>query len=237
MSQSDKFRKISNQLLRSLPSETLSRLLPHLEPVELARGRVIDYAGKSITKLHFIDRGLVSLVKTMRDGRTVEIGTIGIEGAADPKALVGVDRAHVETIVQVPGQAFRIERSVLMDVMERDDALRDVIRAYVGFVIGQIVQTAACNRLHSLEERCCRWLLIAHDSALCDTFPLTHEFLAMMLGTQRAGVSISASCLKKAGLISYRHGQVTILDRVGLEHASCECYETQQAERKRLFRL
>ena len=120
-------------------------------------------------------------------------------------------------------------------MMNEDDVLRTALQNYARFAIRQIVQTAACNRLHSLEERCCRWLLIAHDSALADTFPLTHEFLAMMLGSQRSGVSIAASFLQKAGLISYKHGRIMITDRAGLEDAACECYSSIRSELDRLL--
>ena len=123
-----------------------------------------------------------------------------------------------------------------MDIIAQDDALEEAFEKYVHFSVAAIAQTAACNRLHYLEERCCRWLLIAHDSARSDTFPLTHEFLAMMLGVQRAGVSITASALQKAGLIQYRHGQITIINRSGLEDAACECYRVMGMEFDKLFR-
>lgn len=137
-------------------------------------------------------------------------------------------------MVQNPGTTFRIRRDNLQDMMAKDIALGQALAKYVHFVAA-FAQTAACNRLHHLEERCCRWLLIAHDNARADAFPLTHEFLAMMLGVQRAGVSITANVLQKAGLIQYKHGQVTITDRSGLEDAACECYRTMRMEFDKLF--
>ena len=122
-----------------------------------------------------------------------------------------------------------------VSAMENDESFRQIVHDHGRFALGQIAQTAACNRLHHLEERCCRWLLIAHDSALSDTFPLTHEFLAMMLGVQRAGVSVYLSLLKKAGLIEQRRGQITITNRAGLEDAACECYRAMRQELDLLF--
>ena len=171
----------------------------------------------------------------MRDGRSVEIGAIGIDGITDPYALFGIDEAVVETMVQIPGTAFRIKRDVLIYQFQTDTALHEIIQKYRRLNLSQIVQTAACNRLHTLEERCCRWLLIAHDSALSDSFPMTHEFLAIMLGTQRSGVSLAAKALQNKKLISYSRGRMTISNRSGLEKEACECYASIRAERDRLF--
>ncbi|HUB13678.1 MAG TPA: Crp/Fnr family transcriptional regulator [Acetobacteraceae bacterium] len=186
--------------------------------------------------MYFVDRGLISLVKTMEDGRSIEIGAIGIEGLTDPIALFGVDRVLLESVVQVPGTAFRASVEDISDAMRQDGAMADLMRRYLRFSFHQLAQTAACNRLHSLDERCCRWLLIAHDSARTDTFPLTHEFLAMMLGAQRAGVTIAANSLRRAGLIQYRHGLITITSRTGLEAVACECYRAIEHELKTVFR-
>jgi hypothetical protein len=171
----------------------------------------------------------------MQDGRTVEIGVVGVEGVTQPQSLFGINTAPLDTIVQVPGTALRIKRDILKDCISEDVKLREALQKYARFSLLAFAQTAACNRLHHLEERCCRWLLIAHDSALSDTFLLTHEFLAMMLGVQRAGVSIAASFLQKAGLIEYRRGQVTVTNRPGLEDAACECYGDMQAAFRKLF--
>jgi len=228
-------REITNRILGSLPRATLKRILPDLEPLSTVRGQVIDQVDRPIEYLYFINRGLVSFVKTMQDGRTVEVGAVGIEGITDPNALFGIDKAIVGSIVQIPGTALRIRRAILLREMAMDDALREMMHKCARFAISQLVQTAACNRLHTLEERCCRWLLIAHDSALAKSFPLTHEFLAMMLGVQRAGVSVAARFLQKAGLIQYTRGRVTITDQSGLEDAACECYGAKRAELEKLF--
>lgn len=226
---------VTNRMLLALPPATLKRIRSALRPVNTAKGQVIDHVAGPIKHMYFLNRGLVSLVKTMRDGRTIEIGAVGIEGVTDPTALFGIESAALETVVQIPGRALRIERSRLRQEVANDDALREIMEKYARFAFRQLAQTAACNRLHSLEERCCRWLLIAHDSALSDTFPVTHEFLAMMLGVHRSGVSIAANLLKKAGLIEYARGRMTITDRCGLEEAACECYGAIQAELDDLF--
>lgn len=226
---------ITNRILLALPPASLARIRPRLQPLAMEKSQVIDRKDGPIHHLYFVNRGMVSFVKTMRDGRTVEIGAVGIEGVTDPNALFGIDHAFLETMVQIPGTAFRIDRETLCREMDRDAAFRGLMQKYVRFAFGQLAQTAACNRLHSLEERCCRWLLLAHDSALADTFSLTHEFLAMMLGVRRSGVSIVAQLLKKAGLIGYTRGEVTILNRAGLEDAACECYATARSQLDQLF--
>ena len=218
---------IANRILLSLPEASLKRLRPALEFRSLAKGEAIDRLDQSIEYMHFVNRGLISFVKIMQDGRS---------GISSPYALFGIDKAVLETMVQIPGTTFRIKRDQLIEIMAQDDALQEAFDKYARFYIAAIAQTAACNRLHYLEERCCRWLLIAHDSARSDTFLLTHEFLAMMLGVQRAGVSIAAAGLQKAGLIQYRHGQVTITNRSGLEDAACECYRVMGTEFDKLFR-
>ena len=229
------YEGISNRILLSLPQATLKGLRPALELLKTARGDFIDRADRPVEYIYFPNRGLISVVKTMRDGRTVEIGVVGTEGVTDSHSLFGLNKAPLDAVVQVAGTAFRIRRDALKNHMAEDGALREVLEKYAIFALLAFAQTAACNRLHHLEARCCRWLLIAHDSALSDTFPLTQEFLAMMLGVQRAGVSIAASFLQKAGLIQYRRGQVTITNRHGLEDAACECYGDMQTEFDKLF--
>ncbi|HMD72325.1 MAG TPA: Crp/Fnr family transcriptional regulator [Steroidobacteraceae bacterium] len=227
--------RIRNRILGAFPHSTLNRILPDLEPVTMVRGQIIDQIDRSIDYLYFVDRGLVSFVKTMHDGRTVEVGAVGIDGITDPSSLFGVDQAIVRALVQIPGVALRIRRDVLKREMARDEVLLEIMRRCARMATSQLVQTAACNRLHTLQERCCRWLLIAHDNAIAATFPLTHEFLAMMLGVQRSGVSIAARSLQKAGLIEYTRGRVTITDQPGLEEAACECYGVIRGEFDKLF--
>ena len=226
---------INNRLLLALPPETLGRLKPEMELIPTESGAVIDHVDGLIEHLYFVNRGIVSLVKVMHDGRSVEVGAVGVEGITDSNALFGVDVAITETMVQVPGSAFKVSRAFLSRELENDKALRRMMERYWRFAFGQLAQTAACNRLHTLEERCCRWLLTSHDSALADTFPLTHEFLATMLGTTRSSVSLTAKVLHRAGCIDYTRGIVTIVDRAGLEETACECYAETAIEMNRLF--
>ena len=226
---------ITNRMLRSLPPVTLERILPALEPLNTVRRQVLNRMDRPIEHLYFINRGLVSLVMTMQDGRTAEIATVGIEGVTHPNAfLTGMGKTITDTVVQIPGTAFRIRSDILRHEMAMDDALREAMLKCARFAIRQLAHNAACNRLHSIKERCCRWLLMAHDSALCETFPLTHDFLAMVLGVQRGGVSIAARSLQKAGLIVYTRGRVTIRNRSGLEDRACECYAATRAELENL---
>jgi CRP-like cAMP-binding protein len=227
---------LANQLLLSLPEGSLQRLLPALELRAIERGQVINRADRPVEHLYFVNRGLISLVKAMRDGRTVEIGVVGIEGVSNALALFGLNKAHLECVVQVPGTAFRIAREALRQAVADDPAVQDALEKYSYFSVAAFAQTAACNRLHHLEERCCRWLLITHDNARTDTFQLTHEFLAMMLGVQRARISVVANSLQRAGLIQYRHGHLTVTDRAGLQRTACECYDAIRREYDKLFR-
>jgi CRP-like cAMP-binding protein len=216
----------SNRILAAVPAETLERLKALLEPVELSTGQVIYHHERPIEWSYFITAGLVSLVRIMGDGRTAEVGAIGIEGVTGPDALFGIPDAILECIVQVPGTALRMRPEALRKEMLRSPELHGFIARFVQSIINQIAQTAACNRLHSLEERCCRWLLTAHDSAGADSFAITHEFLATILGVQRAGVSLKVSAFQKDGLIRYSRGHMEILDRQRILAATCECYGT-----------
>lgn len=201
-----------------------------MQKVTLTPRQSIFRPGEPMEHVYFPDSGLISLVKSMSDGRTVEVGVIGIDGAAGLFSLYEIEWAIWEAVVQAPGEAFRITAAALRQEMGRNEELSRLFRKYTYVFLSELAQTAACNRLHSLEERCCRWLLIAHDSATSDSFPLTHEFLALMLGVQRSGLSITANILQKAGLIRYTRGRITVTDRPGLEDAACECYQTVQAQ-------
>lgn len=226
---------VNNRVLLALPAASFACLAPHLEHVALVRHKIIHDALQRVEFTYFVNYGLISLVKVMLDGRVVEIGAVGPEGFTDPGAIFGKNKAALDTLVQIPGEGCRIKLDDLRNLAVSDEHIRAVLQSYAHFATRQLAQTAACNRLHSVEERCARWLLIAHDSAMSDSFPLTHEFLAMMLGARRSGVSIAAHTLKTAGLIDYVRGIVTVLDRAGLEESACECYGTIQAELDELF--
>lgn len=217
-------------MLSAMPEAVLERIRPHLEPVVLEQGQILIHVGDRVETVHFVEQGLISLVRTLADGRAIEVGAVGFRGMTFPGALCGAERAVVDAIVQVPGNGFRISRDVLSREVTGDPAFGTLVGDYFNYVLSQIAQTAACNGLHSIEQRCCRWLLIAHDNAGADRFDLTQEALAIMLGVQRTGVSLAARHLKRAGLIDYARGHVTVLDRQALEHAACECYREMRSE-------
>lgn len=226
---------IANRILLALPHDCLQRLRPHLERVDLQQRCVLHDANAPVDYLYFVNRGLISLIKTMEDGRTVEVAAIGTEGLTGVFALYGIQPPIWDAIVQIPGEAFRIDLGRVQAEIKRSEAFRRIIQRYIHAVISEITQTAACNRLHSLEERCCRWLLLAQERAQADIFPITHEFLALMLGVQRAGLSITAGMLQKAGFIQYSRGRIEILDRAGLEATTCECHSAIRKQLKRVF--
>ena len=160
----------------------------------------------------------------MKNGASVEIGMIGREGMYAVSAILSNDRPFQKAMVQLPGRALRLKTRVLCQEMQADDALQRRLLRYIQATLNAIAQSAGCNRLHLLEQRCARWLLACHDRAETDQFPMTHEFLAMMLGVRRPAVTLTAGALQKNGLITYNHGTMTIVDRQGLEARSCECY-------------
>lgn len=227
--------KVQNLILNSLSDAERSELLTHASLVALPRGRVLHRPEETVHRIYFIERGMLSLVKEMNDGRVIEIGAQSKEGVTTPEVLIDSDKAIFTGEVQVPISAWVVDRRLVLSLMEKCPTLKSLVHGYFHISIGQVGQTAACNRLHSLEERCCRWLLTAHDGAGADTFPLTHEFLAMMIGAPRAGVTIASNLLRRAGYIDYTRGRVTIVNRRGLEQASCECYGTMRNAIKQLF--
>jgi CRP-like cAMP-binding protein len=228
---------INNLFLRALPAYVLAQLKPSLQYIPLSNGQPIEHVNGPVMHVYFVDRGFISLVKTMRDGRSVEVGGVGIEGVTTPTAILSSRGfALLDSMVQVPGSALRMERATLRLAMQNEPVLLRMVEDYARFQLQQVAQIAACNRLHSIEERCCRWLLTAHDNAVADRFSLTHEFMAMMLGTQRSSVSLVAKALQRAGLIDYARGVISITQRLGLEEEACECYAATQTEIKALYR-
>jgi CRP-like cAMP-binding protein len=224
MGLSSNHRGTTNRILHGLPQAAFDRLKPHLNATTLTYRQTIWRTGAPVVGVYFLNKGLISLIKTTTDSRTVEIGAVGSEGVAGGFGLLGIGRAIYDGVVQIPGTALCVDRNSLQKEMAESPALRNCIERYLQILISQLVQTVACNSFHSIESRCCRWLLTAHDSAGSESFRLTHDFLATMLGVQRSGVSITASSLQRAGVIRYTHGRVTVVDRAGLEAAACECY-------------
>jgi CRP-like cAMP-binding protein len=225
-----------NLLLSALPSREYKRLLPHLDHVSLAFKAVLHEPGQPISYLYFPTSGILSLLLA-REGQEegMEVGMIGREGVAGLSVFLGVATALTRSVVQVPGEALRMRADKFRALINRNSKLHELLLRYVHVFLTQLTQGAACNALHSVEKRLCRWLLTVYDRAACERFPLTHEFLAAMLGVRRATVTEAARRLRQAGLIRYGGGQLTILDRCGLERVACGCYSVVKAELNRLL--
>ena len=219
-----------NRLLAALPAEDLKRIQPHLEPFPLVAGRVVMEEGEPVEWVIFPTTGLVSLLVRLSDGRAVEASAIGREGMAGVPAFLGGTLSPLQGISQVKGAAFRLSAARLRRETAPGSALRVLIERYTNGLLAAAAQSLACIRFHRVEERCARWLLVTHDSVVENTFELTHEFLSNMLGVRRAGVSEAVGSLHDAGLIRSVRGHFTILDRAGLEGASCECYRVVRQE-------
>lgn len=226
---------ISNRLLRALTPEDLDLLRPHLQPVPLPHKQTLSKPDTPIDDVYFLEEGMVSLVQPLENGAMIEVGMIGNEGFAGVPVLLGADRSPLEAMVQIPGSALRMPASVFREEVGRRLTLLKVLLRYVQALHIQVSLTAACNGRHTLPERLARWLLTAHDRSKSDQMPLSHEFLSMMLGVRRAGVTVALGTLRAAVLIRNTHGQVTVVDRPGLEAASCECYRTVRNEFARLL--
>jgi CRP-like cAMP-binding protein len=220
----------SNRFLYALPGAIYKRLAVHCEEVALKRGMIIHPANIMADYLYFPDRGLISLVKIMSDGRSAEVGFIGTSGIAGAPALLGMEEAGFESIVQLRGSARRLKSAVLRAEMEQSLVVRQLVLRWLHCYISQLAQTAACNRLHSLRQRCCRWLLIAYDNAERPEFELTHEFLALMMGVNRPTLTTTVGRLQEKGVIAYKRASIKILDREGLERDGCECYAALKTE-------
>lgn len=219
-----------NRLLAALPHGDYERIAPHLEPVELASGRTLYHSGQSVDYLYFPTGAMVSLVSQMASGAEVEVGVTGFEGVVGLPALLGDGKSPHLNIAQMPGSAVRARASAFREEFRSGGALQDLTLRYAQSVMVMAAQTAACNALHSLAERLAKWLLMSHDRRRGDELPLTHEFLSMMLGVRRAGVTEAAVVLQTEGLIKYRRGHITVVDREGLEGFACECYPVLKAE-------
>jgi CRP-like cAMP-binding protein len=225
-----------NRLVAVLPSPEREHLLDSTTSVALRARSVLFEAGGAVDAVYFPTSGVVSLLTPLPTGAVVEIATIGNEGAVGVPLADPLTSFAVRAITQVAGHALRIETSVFAELVARSGILQALIERYTQALFGQIAQAAACNRLHSSEERLSRWLLTSQDRVQSDEFEMTQGFLAQMLGTRRSTVAVSAGILQRAGLVSYTRGHVTIVDREGLEAVSCECYALIKAQRDRVPR-
>src|SRR5271169_6770990 len=226
---------VGNRLLARLPPAEYKRLLPRLQVVPLAMKHILYEARTHIDYAYFPNLGVVSALTVMEDGRAIEVATIGDEGMVGLPLLVGAKTTANRVIVQVSGEALRMAEDVLREEVAWDSPLRRLLVLYHTAFLAQVSQAVACNGLHSVHQRCCRWLLMTQDRAHSAVFPMTHEFLAEMLGVRRSTVSEVLEPFQEKGLIHYSRGKCTVLDREGLKAGSCECYRRINEEFERLF--
>jgi CRP-like cAMP-binding protein len=217
-------KPVSNLILLSVSDSDYSSLRPHLEYVNLPNHLVLHEAGGKLKFAYFPNRGLISLVIVMKDGKTAEAGIVGNEGFTGTGAIVGLRRSPLRGVVQITGDGFRLKVGALQNTLESAPQLQLMLSRYAAIRGVQVAQTAACNRLHGIEQRLARWLLMTQDRVDSGSLHITHDFLATMLGTDRPSVSLAAGILQRKELIEYTRGIVKIVNRKKLEDCACECY-------------
>jgi CRP-like cAMP-binding protein len=224
-----------NRILAALPKTDYKRIMTHMERVLVENGQLAYDVDKPIKFVYFPLTGVFSLVTFMEDGEGVEVATIGNEGMVGLPLFLGVDRTSGKAFTQVQGDSLRMTAAVFKEQIRRQGPLTRTLHCYTQALMVQISQGMACNGLHSIRQRCARWLLLTQDRVGAETFQLSQEFLALMLGVRRAGVNKVATELKQAGLIQYSRGMIRILKRKELEDTSCECYRVIKKEFDRLL--
>lgn len=225
-----------NRLLAALPDEEFARLVPNLEYVSLAPGEVLYESGERIRHVYFPNRNtLASLVADTDDGTSVEVGIVGNEGVIGIQAFLGVETTPTRIVAQIGGSAVRMRADVFREEFNRGGRLKDLLLRYTHALFAQVLHTAACNHLHSVEERFSRWLLMIHERATMDNLPLTQELISRRLGAHRSSVSVATDAFRREGLIRYERGKITILDREGLKSAACGCYGIIREEFDRVW--
>lgn len=221
---------IRNHLLAAMPDKDYKSLFPHLESVPLPFMKVLYESGKPIKHVYFPNDGLISLIVVMNDGTVREVGLIGNDGMLGVAVVLGQNTTLQRALIQMPGSAMRLRTEALKDELTKGGAIQELLQRYAHALFNQVSQSAACVSSHTVEKRLSRWLLMTHDHALGNEFRMKHEFMAMMLGVTRSVVTRAAGHFQNEKMISYTRGQVTILDRRGLEAAACECYRVLQEE-------
>jgi CRP-like cAMP-binding protein len=216
---------VVNSILHALPPSELADLWPHLASENLPFKTVLLRPNKPIDSLHFVEAGVVSMITIMDDGAQVEVGLFGHESVVGISAFLGAPTSALEALVQVEGRALRLPVSSIPAALSAAPSLNGLMLRFMDSHHFQVTQTAACNGLHEVEQRLSRWILMTHDRVNGDAFPMTHEFMAAMLGVQRPSVSLAVGALRRAGLVSHERGVMQVLDRLGLEATACECYE------------
>jgi CRP-like cAMP-binding protein len=229
--------KRANRLLDALPEADHERLVPELRRRDVQQKQDLGEAGRPIDEVHFPVDAVVSILTRMDDGPSVEIATVGNEGVVGLTVAWGGDAMNPREVatVQAPGAVMSMDASAFRAELRRQGALASLVERYTLAFFNQVSQQVACNGLHSVEQRCARWLLLTHDRVGVDEFPMTHEFLAQMLGVRRASVTVTAGILQRAGFVEFSRGRVAVIDRTGLEGAACECYAVTREVYDRLL--
>jgi CRP-like cAMP-binding protein len=224
-----------NRLLAALPDAEWARWLPQLERVDMPLGKVLYESGSKLTHVYFPTTSIVSLLYVMEDGASAEIAVVGHEGIVGISLFMGGETTPSRAVVQSAGLAFRLKANVMMQEFNRAGPVLHLLLRYTQALITQMAQTAVCNRHHSLDQQLCRWLLLSLDRLHSNEIVMTQELIANMLGVRREGVTEAAGNLQQAGLIRYRRGHITVLDRARLEQRTCECYAVVKREYDRLL--
>lgn len=214
----------TNRILGSLAAPDYEQLRGTLSTHPLRMRETLQEAGDPVDFVYFPTSGIISVLTVMESGMMIEFATVGREGTTGVPLYLGVMNSNMALISQVPGETLRMTGADFRDQLTHNKSLTATMNRYSGVMLALVAQSAACNRAHHVDERCARWLLMTHDQSASDVFPITQEFLAQMLGVSRPSVTLSAAALQNAGLISYHRGAMRIIDRQGLEDASCECY-------------
>lgn len=223
-----------NRILASLPEEDYKRLLPGLKHVSLKLGEILYEADEAIRHVYFPIKSVASLIWKTADSATIEVGMVGSEGMTGISIISGIKAVPYQTVVQGADGAMKMKATALMAEFNQFGALHDLLLRYMHGLFIQVARTAICNRIHPIQERFCRWLLMIRDRTSSDDLNLTHEFIASMLGARRSDVTIAAGILQKAGLIRYSRGHVTLLDMQRMVTSACDCYRISKMEFNRL---
>jgi CRP-like cAMP-binding protein len=224
-----------NLLLAALPDAEWARWLPQLEPVDMPLGKVLYESGSTLAHVYFPTTSIVSLLYVMEDGASAEIAVVGHEGLVGISLFMGGESTPSRAVVQSAGQGFRLKANLMLQEFNRAGPVLHLLLRYTQALITQMTQTAVCNRHHSLDQQLCRWLLLSLDRLHSDELVMTQELIANMLGVRREGVTEAAGHLQNAGLIRYRRGRITVIDREQLEQRTCECYSVVKKEYDRLL--
>jgi len=227
--------KDRNYLFHSIPPVEWEKLLPHIEAIDLPLGKVLYEPGSKMSHVYFPSTAIVSLLYALENGSSAEIAVVGNEGVVGIAIFMGGESTSSRAVVQSAGKGYRIKSTIILEEFNRSGAVMHLLLRYTQALITQMSQTAVCNRHHTLDQQFCRWLLLSLDRLTSDELVMTQELIANMLGVRREGVTEAALKVQKAGLIKYTRGHITILDRVGLEKRTCECYNVVKLEYARLL--